>query len=119
MRNETNQLALITDLVEKAINDDDFKGRLINNPKETIEEVGGVQIKSNFDIVVEDQSNDDMIYLNIPKKPDLDSMELSEEELQRISGGSSVPCGIGIGLAVWAISDFIDGAYDGAKDRLK
>ena len=66
---------LYQELVQKAWKSATFKEQLISNPEATIEEVTGV--KSNFGsatkIVVEDQTDSNIIYLNIPQKVNLDS----------------------------------------------
>jgi len=73
-------------LVQKSWDSAAFKAQLISNPKTTISnEIGKSDINEN--IVVEDQTDANIVYLNIPAKPDLDSFELSEEELNHVSGG--------------------------------
>jgi hypothetical protein len=51
-------------------------------------------------VVVEDQTNPSIIYLNIPAKPDYSNIELTDEQLEVIAGGEiGIALGIGIGLA--------------------
>jgi len=82
----TNKL---NNLIIQTHKDANLKNRFITNPKQTIESELGVTINIEMtkNIVVEDQSNSDIIYLNIPKHTDLSSLNLTEEELERISGG--------------------------------
>jgi len=76
-------------LVSKAHENNNFKTKLIKNPKDTIKEVMGQKL--NFDdhvsVIVEDQMNTDIIYLNIPKKVDLNDFELTQDQLDAVSGG--------------------------------
>jgi len=54
------------------------------------------------DIIVCDQSDNSKVYFNIPAEPDLDEVELSEDMLEKVSGGAT-PLLIGgfmIGFAV-------------------
>ena len=76
-------------LVEKAWESATFKEQLISNPEATIEEVTGV--KPNFSketkIIVEDQTDSNITYLNIPRKVNLEDFELTDEELEIVAGG--------------------------------
>lgn len=76
-------------LISKAWGNPDFKEKLINNPKLTIEKFQDKKIVLPEDtlIVVDDQTDISKIYLNIPKKVNLDNFELSDEEMEMISGG--------------------------------
>jgi len=79
---------LYQELVQKAWEDTNFKERLIEDPNAVIAEITGKKA-SDRKIIVEDQSNDSYIYLNIPTKPHLDELELTEEQLEAVSGGLS------------------------------
>jgi len=65
----------------------EFKKRLIKNPSATIEEIVGHRISLDNNYAVEDQSDSTIIYLNIPAKKDLDTLELSDEQLDLVAGG--------------------------------
>lgn len=82
---------LMNALVEKAWNSAAFKDQLVNNPVAAIEEFTGKSFNSpeGKKIVVEDQTNESIIYLNIPAEPNLDELELSEEQLELVSGGAT------------------------------
>ena len=79
----------IKQIIEKTSSDSSFKKRLIDSPKLGIEELIGreFEIPISYKILVEDQSNSDTIYLNIPRMPKTSDFELSEEELEKVSGG--------------------------------
>lgn len=81
--------SLLQDLITRSWEDSDFKSRLINRPEETIKslEREDVSIPKEFVVVVEDQTDLSKIYLNIPKKMSLDNIELSDEQLEAVSGG--------------------------------
>ncbi|RSK47567.1 TOMM propeptide domain-containing protein [Hymenobacter rigui] len=100
-------------LAQKAWESSTFKEQLIKNPVETIELVTGKKVTmfQNKKIAVEDQTDESVIYFNIPAKPDFDDLALTEEQLETISGGTTVVCGayvlgvcIGYGVC-WALSD--------------
>lgn len=103
---------LLQTLTQESWKNSTFKEQLINNPVETIGEVIGKQLKG-FDkkIIVEDQTDESVIFLNIPAQPKMDELELTEEELEQIAGGITptvayvIGCAAGIGvcaLVSWA-----------------
>ena len=78
---------LLKTLVEKAWESDSFKDKLLKNPEAAIQEVTGKSVtsSSNKKIVVEDQSNESIIYFNIPAEPNFDQLELSNEQSVTVS----------------------------------
>jgi hypothetical protein len=105
-----------TDLIEtlalKAWESSNFKEQLIHNPVATIESVIGKNftVPSNKRIVVEDQTNDSIIYFNIPAEPRLDELELTEEQLEAISGGiTPYVLYVAVGFAGAALIDWVRG----------
>ena len=80
-------------LIEKSMKDDDFRSRLLSNPKATIEAETGqlyppeVQVK-----IVEDDP--DVLVFHIPKMPAVASGELSDAELEMVVGawGTAILC---------------------------
>ncbi|WP_344930703.1 class IIb bacteriocin, lactobin A/cerein 7B family [Aquimarina addita] len=67
----------------------DFKNQLITSPITTIESITGKEsrLPKHMKVIVEDQSNSSNIYLNIPAKPDFENLELTDEQLEIVSGG--------------------------------
>jgi hypothetical protein len=109
---------LIQTLAQKAWESSNFKEQLINNPVATIESVTGQKMQTNLNVVVEDQSNDSIIYLNIPRKVDMDTLELSDEQLEMVSGGTDISFVVGYGLiALGMIGMSYAFGYSVGKDR--
>lgn len=103
---------LYQDLVQKAWKNATFKEQLIENPEGVIAEFTGVTSKLSGDtkIVVEDQTAANTIYLNIPRNVDLENFELTEEQLESISGGTD-PITAAVITAAVAICALLGGAY--------
>ncbi len=79
----------LNSLITKAWEDSEFKKRLIANPKEEVEKIIGKEISNDKKVLVLDQTNPDHIYINIPAKPTLDDVELTENQLETVAGGGS------------------------------
>ena len=79
---------LMASIVTKAWEDENFKKELIARPEETIAQFLGKDFKSlSKKIVVKDQSDSNAIYINIPAKPSMDDLELSDDQLEQVAGG--------------------------------
>lgn len=107
-------------LVQKCWEDGSFKKKLICNPVETIEEFTGQKynLPENKVFKVIDQSDDNSIYLNIPRKVELNELELTEEELEKVSGGEAATFTvIALGIAACAIYDFACGFAAGVSGK--
>jgi hypothetical protein len=85
-------------LVQRAWNDANFKEGLLNEPLETLENFTGNKLPKGTHILVEDQSDKAKVYLNIPKKIDFNNIELSDEQLENVSGGD-----FGLGILIVGI----------------
>ncbi len=76
-------------IVAKAWGDEEFKKRLLADPKNTLKE-NGVQVPENIDIKVM-ENTDKLIHLPLPPKPK--EGELSDEQLENIAAGHEQdPC---------------------------
>ncbi len=102
-----NNQDLFSALVSKSWQDESFKSNLIKSPIQTIENFIGKPVEFTHgrkQIVVEDQTNENIVYFNIPSHPNLDELELTEEQLEMLSGGVAplVVYGIcaGVGLLI-------------------
>lgn len=82
-------IELLTALVEKAWENPSFKTQLIGDPIATIEYFTGKQLTlpKEKKIVIEDQTDSSIVYLNLFAEPDISEIELTEEQLQMIAGG--------------------------------
>lgn len=109
--------SFLANVIETAQNNAEFRSNLVANPKKTIKEEYGLTMKPSLNCVVEDQTDSSVIYLNIPKPYNTDEVELTEEQLEKVSGGElsvGFVCGALLGGALYTLADgFIDGLVDG------
>ncbi len=79
-------------IITKAWEDETFKKQLIASPVETIEKFTGksFNVPDEKKIVIADQSQKDTIYINIPPKPNLEDIELTENQLETVAGGNII-----------------------------
>jgi len=87
----TKEQELLKTIVHKAWEDDTFKEELKENPLDAIENLTGnrLNIPEGKTLVVCDQTDDSLIYLNIPVEQSMDDVELTEEQLEIIAGGGT------------------------------
>ncbi|MBU2974974.1 NHLP leader peptide family RiPP precursor [Zobellia sp. B3R18] len=81
--------ALVQKIITTAWEDEAFKKELLVNPIAAIEKAIGetIQPPQGKTLVVTDQTDNATIYINIPAKPNLEDMELNEEQLEAVAGG--------------------------------
>lgn len=89
----TKEQKLIQTIVQKAWEDEAFKQELIANPVKAIENLTGksVNLPEGKTLVVRDQTEESIVYINIPVEPNMDDMELNEEQLEAVAGGAKIP----------------------------
>lgn len=90
-------------VVQKAWDDPQFKSALISSPVETLERFTGQKSDMPHDqkLVVVDQTDESTMYLNIPRNVNTESLELTDEQLEMVAGGSDVALfALGVALAV-------------------
>ena len=88
-------------VIQKAWDDPQFKAALIDSPIETIKRETGFEISlpaGVHSLEVQDQSDASKAYLVIPSRPNVDEMELTDEQLEMVAGGEFVS---------WAVSTLI------------
>ena len=117
---EENQ-KFVNKLIEKAWEDADFKKRLVADPNKAIEEYTGkrIELPEGIRLVVNDQTDPRYLDINIPPKFDSDvyeDIELTDEQLEAVSGGV-----VGVGevlvvVVVCGILGFGVGAAVGSSD---
>ncbi|MCT7904205.1 NHLP leader peptide domain [Candidatus Ornithobacterium hominis] len=76
-------------IVNKAILDQDFKKSILDDPSKALLDTFNLKIREGHKVVAEDQGSKDIIYINIPRVVDFDSMELTEEELELVACGAT------------------------------
>lgn len=88
----SNKENILQSIIAKAWEDKAFKAQLLANPKKTIEDFIGETINFPNDkkLVVKDQTNEDVIYINIPTEPNMENLELNEEQLEAVAGGNPI-----------------------------
>lgn len=115
------QKNMVNDLISKSYNDSNFKKEFISNPEKVIESSYNVKVQEGIKLVVEDQSDKNTIFLNIPRKIEIDDLGLTDEELEKVAGGvtSAHLCLAAMGAAILANAayDFIDGLAEGFSDN--
>ena len=94
----TQDQKVYAEIVQKAWEDAEFKKELLANPIAAIEKFTGkkINLPEGKTLVVRDQTDDSNVYINIPAKAETDA-ELSEEQLEAVSGGVWDPDGTGGG----------------------
>jgi hypothetical protein len=75
-------------LIEKSLEDEDFRQRLIEDPKGTVEQELGTRLREGVEVRVVEESAD-TIYLVLPGTPMAcrEGVELSKQELDSVAGG--------------------------------
>ncbi len=87
MKNENMSWDMIIDqLTKKAHQNPEFKKNLLSNPKEKIEEELGLKLSENVKVKIHENTTD---IINVILPMDLSTLEISEEFLEKISGGGS------------------------------
>jgi len=79
-------------IVQEAWKNEIFKKELINNPVKAIEKLMGekIQLPEGKTLVVRDQTDESVVYINIPAEQNMDDIELNEEQLEAVAGGADL-----------------------------
>ena len=77
-------------VISKAWEDDQFRKSLVDSPKAAIQSLTGLEIPQGYNLVVNDQTDVSKIFVNIPPKPNIDDMELTDEQLEQVAGGEII-----------------------------
>jgi len=85
-----NLQEVLSQVISECWSNPNFKTEFIANPVEAIKTLTGKSIllpEGMESIKVVDESNPTTVYINIPAEPNLDNIELTERELEVVSGG--------------------------------
>ena len=77
-------------LIEKAVENAAFRQELVSDPKGVIREEFGIEVPENIEIRVHENSRN-VVHLALPA-----DIELEEEQLERIAGGTDMSWTIGM-----------------------
>lgn len=91
----TREQQLFQQVINEAWENETFKKDLIANPVVAIEKLTGkkVNIPEGKTLVVRDQTDEATVFINIPVGPNMEDVELNEEQLDVVSGGCFAPYG--------------------------
>jgi len=85
----TKEQKVMQQIISEAWNNEAFRKELVVNPIEAIEKLTGQEIRlpDGKKLVVRDQMDENIVYINIPNEQNLEDVELNEEQLEAIAGG--------------------------------
>jgi hypothetical protein len=77
-------------LVERSLQEESFRQRLLDDPKGTIEQELGTRVTEGFEVRVVEETQD-TIYLVLPSTPmaDREGIVLSDQQLESVSGAGT------------------------------
>jgi hypothetical protein len=79
-------------LVQRSLEDEDFRQRLLDDPKAAVEQEMGSGLPESIEVRVVEESPQ-TIYLVLPSaSPFVEGEELSDRELEEVAGGLSSEC---------------------------
>ncbi len=79
------------------------------NPAEAIEKLTGqkLNLPQGKTLVVRDQTDETTVYINIPAKPNIEDVELNEDQLEAVAGGDIYPFwnpgAVAVDAAFWIV----------------
>jgi len=85
----TKEQRVLQQIINEAWDNEAFRKELVVNPIEAIEKLTGqeVRLPDGKKLVVRDQMDETIVYINIPAEQNLEDVELNEEQLETIAGG--------------------------------
>jgi galactose-1-phosphate uridylyltransferase len=86
---EQRKQEIIQAVISKSWEDLSFRNELLTDPVAAIEKLTGARIvlPEGKTLIFADQTDKSKVYVNIPAEPEMENMELSEEQLESIAGG--------------------------------
>ncbi|HEX8894864.1 MAG TPA: NHLP leader peptide family RiPP precursor [Terriglobales bacterium] len=103
---------LETALIEKCWKDPEFKKQVVSDPKGMLERHTGQKLPAQFKIFIHEEDAN-TLHFSIPPAP-TNMNELSDEELQRVAGGTDL-IQLVIGTVTWAIASLVGSAIGTAQ----
>jgi hypothetical protein len=88
---------LETALIEKCWKDPEFKKAVVRDPRGVLEQRAGRKLPPNFKIFIHEEDAN-TLHLTIPPAPS-SLTELSEDDLEKVAGGTEIGVATGIILA--------------------
>lgn len=97
-------------IISKAWEDINFRKSLVSDPINAIEDLTGAKIilPEGKTLVINDQTDKSKVYVNIPSEPNIEDIELTEDQLEIIAGG---------GQTIWR--DLVNSLFPTLKNYIK
>jgi len=91
MSEATGRAEMERRLIEKSVEDDAFRQRLIEDPKGAVEDELGTRLPEEVRVVAVEETQD-TIYLVLPSTPmaGAEDVELSDQQLESVAGGGGM-----------------------------
>jgi hypothetical protein len=87
MSEESRRAQMERRLLQRSIEDEDFRQRLLEDPRAALEEELGARLPAEIQVQVVEETAD-TIYLVLPSAPPIgEAGELSERQLEALAGG--------------------------------
>lgn len=85
----TKEHSILQKVISEAWANPSFKQALLDDPQAAIKRLTGedIELPEGKRLQVFDQSDPDIVCLNIPPQPSLENLELTDEQLEMIAGG--------------------------------
>jgi hypothetical protein len=117
----TNRRDLETQLIEKCWKDPEFMKRVVSDPKGMLEQHVGQKLPASLRIVIHEEDAN-TLHFTIPSAP-RNLSELSDEELEKVAGGTDIGLGIVLTVAILTFGAAAGGlgatlAYSGPESEL-
>ena len=86
----TKEQQLFQQIINEAWENESFKADLMANPVTAIEALTGekLDLPKGKTLVVRDQTDENTVYINIPAATPTQDVELNEEQLEAVAGGT-------------------------------